>query len=389
MMKYCLLSLSILLCFISCNPKENTANSTSSRTVILEKLDSIKIDYLGRPVVHDLDPVSETIIFMENNADGQGEEIFVADFDGNILASFIKDGDTRDTYGRLMAPLVIDGENSFMAYAYNGFMRYDFDGNLISRVKIDNFQGPGSFIVVGMGSGLQRSGEKFLHKSIDRNFEFEDKDFFANYYAMSLLDPKSGKREPIIPLPESSIFRRGDFFFNDSWDAVFYVENDRIYVVFGLEPTIYIYENRAPHALMSSIPLDLPKYHYFKGAEAYNKNDIRFFGHRKSSGRIFSIKKIADYFLLTYFPGYDAGDTEESLSSKVSQEFWERMREKYPDRIAILDSKGEVVNNFVPTEVWARSMLVRNGELWMMGKSDGEVELDYFQIFKMGLKIGE
>lgn len=32
-------------------------------------------------------------------------------------------------------------------------------------------------------------------------------------------------------------------------------------------------------------------------------------------------------------------------------------------------------------------MIVRNGELWMKGKPDGEVELDYFQIFKVGLKI--
>ena len=138
-MKNCLLSLFILLCFISCNSRSNTTDSPR-RAVTLEKLDSIKINYLGRPVVHDLDPVSETVIFMENNAEGQGEEIFVADFDGNILASFIKDGDTRDTYGRLMVPLILDGENSFMAYAYNGFMRYDFEGNLISQVRIVDFR---------------------------------------------------------------------------------------------------------------------------------------------------------------------------------------------------------------------------------------------------------
>src|SRR5690554_758746 len=154
MMKY---YLPFLLFLTSCNPKDNTADSPLRQTVTLEKLDSIQIYHFGNPIVHDLDPMSKTVLFMENNGSGREEEIFVADFDGNIVSSFIKDGDTRDTYGRLLAPLVIDGENSFMAYAYNGFMRYDFDGNLISQVEIVDFQGRSS-IRIGMGGGLQKLG---------------------------------------------------------------------------------------------------------------------------------------------------------------------------------------------------------------------------------------
>lgn len=389
MMKYCLLSLSILLCFISCNPKENTANSTSSRTVTLKKLDSVQINYLGRPVVHDLNPLSQRVIFMENNGSGRDEEIFVADFDGNILSSFIKDGDTRDTYGHIMAPLVIDGESSFMAYAYNGFMRYDFEGNLISQVRIVDFRGRGSTMIIGMGSGLQKSGGQYIYRGIGRNFDYETKDFFDDYYAMSLLDPMTGNRESIIPLPESGIFRQGKFFFSDAWLPAYHADDDRLYIVFGLEPVIYVYENQHPFSLLSSIPMELPKYHYFKGASEYNNQDVRFFGHRRSSGRIHNIKKIKDYFVIAYFPGYDASDREDSFSSNKSPDFWERMWEKYPDRIAVLDAKGEVVNDFVLDELRPSSMLVRNRELWMMGKADGEVELDYFQVFKVGLKVSE
>lgn len=387
-MKYCLLSLLIPVFLISCNPKPDTTDS-SRRAVTLEKLDSIKINYLGRPVVHDLDPVSETVIFMENNAEGQGEEIFVADFDGNILASFIKDGDTRDTYGRLMVPLILDGENSFMAYAYNGFMRYDFEGNLISQVRIVDFRGRGSTMIIGMGSGLQKSGGQYIYRGIGRNFDYETKDFFDDYYAMSLLDPMTGNRESIIPLPESGIFRQGKFFFSDAWLPAYHADDDRLYIVFGLEPVIYVYENQHPFSLLSRIPMELPKYHYFKGASEYNNQDVRFFGHRRSSGRIHNIKKIKDYFVIAYFPGYDASDREDSFSSNKSPDFWERMWEKYPDRIAVLDAKGEVVNDFVLDELRPSSMLVRNGELWMMGKPDGKVELDYFQIFKVGLNVSE
>lgn len=93
--------------------------------------------------------------------------------------------------------------------------------------------------------------------------------------------------------------------------------------------------------------------------------------------------------MIAYFPGFDASDREESFSSNRSPDFWERMREKYPLRIAVLDSQGKVINDFVPEGLVATSMLGRNGELWMMGNANGEVELDYFQIFKVGLKVGE
>jgi hypothetical protein len=32
-------------------------------------------------------------------------------------------------------------------------------------------------------------------------------------------------------------------------------------------------------------------------------------------------------------------------------------------------------------------MIVRNGELWMTGRPDSDVELDYFQLFNVGLKV--
>lgn len=62
------------------------------------------------------------------------------------------------------------------------------------------------------------------------------------------------------------------------------------------------------------------------------------------------------------------------------------MLNKYPNRIAILDSAGNLINDFVPGRLEPRSMLVRNGELWMIEKPDEEKERDFFRLFRVGLK---
>ena len=379
----------ILIVLFSCDKKENiqSEKSVTDLQVTFEKLDSIQINFLGSPTVHDLDPLSQRVVFMENNGSGRDEEIFVADFDGNILSSFIKDGDTRDTYGHIMAPLVIDGKNSFMAYSFNGFMRYDFDGNLISRVKIVDFFNPGGSII-GMGYGMEKLEDKYFYANRgSRNADYGDLDFFDKYHTMFLLDPTTGTRVSIIPFPENSLFKKGNFFFSDAWEPVFHIADNKLHIVFGLEPVIYIYENQAPFNLISSIPIELPDYHYFKGSDKYNDEDVRFFAHKRTSGKISNIKYVGNYFILSYFPGFETADTEMSISGNANPDFWREMWEKYPTRIAILDLKGQVLNDFVPESLRENSMMVRNGELWMMGKPNGEEELDYFQIFKVGLKV--
>ena len=212
-------------------------------------------------------------------------------------------------------------------------------------------------------------------------------DFFNRYHTIFLLDPTTGMRESIIPFPENSLFKEGKFFFSDAWEPVFHISDNKLYLVFGLEPVIYIYENKAPFNLISSIPIELSDYHYFKGSDKYNDEDIRFFAHRVTSGKIVNIKYVDNYFLLSYFPGFDAADTEMSLSANIGPDFWTEMRKKYPTRIAILDNQGQVLNDFVSEGLLENTMMVRNGQLWMMGKHNGEVELDYFQIFKVGIKL--
>ncbi|WP_246255785.1 hypothetical protein [Cyclobacterium plantarum] len=379
----------IVLLLFSCDSgnKDKGGNKEiegSNTAVYFEKLDSIRIDYLGNPSVHDLDPKSGTILFMEHRQ--SSEDIMGADFEGEILASFSKLGDVPDGYGKLMSTLRILDDKTFLAYGYNGFMTYDFTGELQSRVKLKEFRVP-NFTRKAMGFGMEKWKSKYLY--VDQGSQDIDYSSIEAYNEMRLLnwlDPETGEKEPFIQFPESSIFKSGKYFFRDSWAPSFTLADDRIYVVFGAEPVIYVYSLKKPYSLLSSIPLDLADYRYFRGSIDNSVDHTLMF----TSGNILNIKKVDGYFVIAYFPGYSDADKEAENENKTQQEnllFRERMLNKYAKRIAVLDTLGNTIGDFVPEGLIPQSMLLRNNELWMQEKPDKEEERDYFRLFRVELRV--
>ncbi|MFO7824469.1 MAG: hypothetical protein R6V72_11075 [Cyclobacterium sp.] len=356
----------------------------SNTAVYFEKLDSIKIDYLGNPSVHDIDPKSGTILFMDHREFSR--DIMVANFEGHIVTSFSKSGDRPDSYGALMSTLRILDDKTFLAYGYNGFMTYDFTGELQSQVKLRDFRVP-NFTRKAMGFGMEKWKSKYLYVDQgSRDIDYSSLEAYNEMRLLNWLDPETGEKEPLIQFPESSIFRSGKYFFRDSWAPSFALADDCIYVVFGAEPAIYVYSLNKPYSLLSSIPVDLKDYRYFSGS-----NDNSIDGTlRFTSGNILNIKKIGEYFVIAYFPGYSDADKEAENENKTQQEnllFRERMLKKYAKRIAVLDTLGNTIGDFVPEGLVPQSMLLRNNELWMQEKPDEEVERDYFRLFRVGLKV--
>lgn len=385
--------LSLLLLF-SCDSGENRVNysgsTISGKKVSFEKLDSIQIDFLGVVNVQDIDPKSRSVLFTDRFP--YSVQIFLADFEGNIFESFSKFGDMPDAYGLRMAPMRFLDGRKFLVYSSNGFMTYDFEGHLLSRVKLVDFEIVGRY-GGSRGNDMERLGNRFLRmdQQLVPNGDYSDISLYEKIYLLNWLYPETGKVEPIIQFPGSSIFRSGKHFFRSAWDPSVVLADDMIYVVFGMEPVIYAFEDNEPYTLISSIPLDLPEYRYFEGTNTFSedKNSLLL---RLSTGFIENIKKVDGYFLVAYFPGYENKDIEMRLSNKTPEEtgvFNARMKEKYQYHIAILDTLVNLINDFVPGRLDPRSMLVRNGELWMQETPDDKVEEDYFRVFRVGLKVME
>jgi hypothetical protein len=356
----------------------------------LEKIDSIQIDYLGNPTIHDIDPSSQVVIFMEHRE--FSKDIFVAGFDGEIKASFSKFGDMPDTYGRLMSTIRILEKNRFLVYGYKGFLVYDMEGNLVSITKYPDFKMP-DYVPKLMGSGFELMDGKYIYINQDSppNFDYSDKKLYDEMYLLKTLDPLTGEIKPIIKFPNHSIFKNGKYFFRSAWDPVFHVEKNSVYVVFGLEPVIYNFSAYPPYELNSTVELKLPDFKYFKGASEYSDVES-FWLLRLTTGMIFNIKKVDNYYLIGYFPGYDETDVQLFSENKTPEEsiiFREQMQRKYPARLAVADSTGKILHDFVPGRLDPRSMLLRDGQIWMRELPDEEIEQDYFRLFRVELKVGK
>jgi hypothetical protein len=375
--------LSILV--VSCGKGEK-GKGVPSHTVSFEVLDTVAIPFQGKFTIHDIDPLSKTVLFVSHEGEPQ---IVLADFEGQTKSSFSTKEGLADGYGSLLAPLKIVGEDSILAYGSKGFLTFDYSGNLQSKVAHSKTNAPDGK-KFSMGEGMEKQGKSYLfsHQGFV-NLDQRGLDIRQKMRLLQWLDPKKGETESFLEFPESSIFRQGKFFFKDAWEPVFTMDDDLIYVVFGLEPVIYGFNSKPPYSLVSSTPVDLPEYHYFKGAESYS-SELNFFDFSLSSGKILNIKRLEGHFVIAYFRGLDSNDSKELFDGKSTEEVvaaGRAMRKKFPTRIAIVDSLGNVVNDFVPEGLEPKSMLIRNGELWMMEKPDEEEERDYFRLFKVGLKI--
>ncbi|WP_339902463.1 hypothetical protein [uncultured Cyclobacterium sp.] len=375
----------IILGLCSCGAKDNVSGDEDNQRVksaSFEKIDSVTIEFLGNPVIHDLDPVSQKVVFSDFKEDQTN--LFIAHFKDGIMSSFSKEGDMPDSYGSMNANATILNDSTFLVYGSKGFFVYDYTGKNISKIKHDlqlNYK------EIGMGRGMTAKGDKYLYWNASRpSMRHNDLRFYHEAYLLSWIYPETGKAEPIIQFPESSLFRSGKYFARDSWTPVFTTSDEFIHVVFGIEPVIYTFRSSLPYSILSRIPIELPDYQYFKGKDSYH-TELEWLW--LNYGKITNIKKVGDFFLVTYFPGYDAYDREISasnLSPNERKEFITKMREKYRNRVVVLDLNGNLLAEIDPGNLWPSSTIIRNGELWMM-EFDPEVELDYFRLFKVSLKL--
>ncbi|SFT72764.1 hypothetical protein SAMN04489724_1863 [Algoriphagus locisalis] len=379
--------LGLLMILLACSSRGGGELEYSSAKpgISIEIIDTIRIDYLGNFTVHDIDPIGEHVLFMEHRE--SDATIYIADFSGEVLFEHYKSRDTPDTYGKLLTTLkFLDGEK-FFAYGSQGLLTYEFDGTLVSLIKPDDYSLPYG-LAWGMGISLIPYNTKLLfagQNNMPR--DYSEPEFYEEVQFLTWLDPATGEIERFNNLPDTSLFRSGKFYHTAATRPNAELVGNSIYMTYGIEPAIYEFSADPPYELRSSFTIDLPEYHYFEGASKY-VNDVHLYGNGITSGRISHILKAGEYWLVNYFPGYNATDrnrTFESMASEERQQFYQEMRDKYKSKTIALDSEGKQVPLQFDEILQRRNITCRNGRYFMVAPSNPDIEQEFFEIYELAI----
>ncbi len=348
--------------------------------------DSIKIPYLGMLGLMDVDPENEKLLMY----DGQQGLILLTDFQGNTLMEMRKQGDVKDSYGRfLLSAATFTGNQSFKLISQNGLFEFDFDGQLINRVKHSTDPFPGLSGKGTVDKPMHIYNGKVFFTGISRNqFTKIEPEYYDHFELMASFNPKDGQLHRFMGLEEGSVFKNGMAHEMIEMYPTFTLTDDQFYVIVGTEPTLYQYPAKEPYELIKSSPIPYLEFHEGKG-RPHDKVDVKAITSDQSAGRALNLINFKDYLLLSYITGYEKSDREayyQANSAESYKEFYESIAGKYTPQLLLMDkSTNRLAHWEVPERLDSRQFLARGDFLWFLGRFNEEEEEDFAKIYKVNI----
>lgn len=372
-----------LLIIFGCSEK----NQKSKDFPGLEIVDSIQVFNDPDLFFQDLDPVLEKLLFIKKSDSIQ--EVQILDFNGNLQYSFSLDQNYKKNNIHLLSALFFKDHEGIVVFGSEEIITYSMTGEIDSIISFSDVQRQ-YFSRSDFSFSLENFGDKiFLLNNEIVNLKHSDLSEFSNVEIFYVFDLKSKESTTFLKFPKSSIFQKNKYFFKGAWSPVYTFDKNLLHVVFGIEPTIYSYSPIPPYQLLSSLPLKLNSYRSFNGLDKLSSK-FRFFDHSFTSGKILSIKKLLDYFVIVYFPGINDQNLGEQLQGKSTEDIIKNIRKlkkKYPNRVAVIDPQGNTLADFIPEKLNPTSMIIRNGDLYMLGSSNIDSNDNLLKIFRLTLNM--
>ncbi|MEB2781162.1 hypothetical protein U3A58_12230 [Algoriphagus sp. C2-6-M1] len=349
----------------------------------LIKVDSIQIPFLGTPRLDDVDPKNRRLVFMQS---GQNEdEVFVANFDGEILHSFGANGNTLVGRLGLMAPLKFDSEGrSLLAFGFPHIKKISLDGEQVDVLYTGNtayqnsFPRPSNELVASDGKIFYNN---HMH---DQEFRSDREEFYKKISLIGFVDLEKNERINFLKFPNESMFVSGRIFPAFSWDSHFAFSDEHLNVVFEGEPSIFVFESQSPFSFIKKIDLNLQEFQYYKGVQE-GEQVADFMEHMRIMGKMSSIKILDNKILVFYTSGFSSQQLktwETASSANERNDMINRFRKETPPRIQVLDSEYNLLADFaIPSHIIPSGIFERDGFLWA-GKSNPDEEEDFFTIYK-------
>lgn len=373
------------LLIFSCSEKKIEENSNPDN-LTLTKLDSIQVPYLGLLNLMDVHPQSGKVLLFNQ----QAGTLILGDFEGNPPKEFAKNGDSPDSYGSFplgAGKFSEDGE-SFTIISNQGVYTYDLAGNLINggRHKADKmpaFSGRPS-----ADMAFQWVGNRILTTGSGwGDHPRNTPEFYDEYLSLAWFDTLERKVERFMNLDETSFFRNGKAHDISHMSPRMTADENRIYLIQGIEPALNIHSIESPYKKVTRVPLNISDYLFNQG-QAFAEADPKMINPDIFSGNFENIKVSNDYILASFFPGVPERD-QLKYDNVAWSELLAKIRKDYPHRLLVMDMEGNMLKEIIiPAELNSRQWLLRDGELYFLATVNLAEEEDFVKVYKVRLGEG-
>lgn len=381
----------IVLLISSCNSAEKS-KSIAEQNFTLEIKDSASVNILADPLLSDVSQTGDKILFL----DWASGDYITINRSGEILSRFSKEADIRDNPGFIFRLPSLRNSEEVILYGMKGIFYFDLNGELIRKQKSPAPSNAG-IMVDQIGRNIkkvQANGSDFLLFNTVRDFDTYpgEKEFYEKFKGIELVKIGEDISYNIGEIPDSSIFRNGLAYFSSDYEPVAHLENQKFYLAFAGEPTLYQYTLNADFSLSPDTAINLAvKMHLpIEGfpLNEFEKGSVTF---RGNISVIKQIETLGQYVLINYSPAVPEEKVEE-MKKKYPDDYqfgYRELKEKYYTQILILDKEThqQLANLKFPENTSTTGFIVTDNEIWFqrkenMEKEEAFVSFYYYELMK-------
>lgn len=378
-------------CLSACTRNENAAGNTDPTQNRIVPVDSIVVDDIITQLFLFQTADQDHLVFRDKG----NSRVFVTNHQGQRLYEWEKEGDIPGSFSAIADAFELNDNGQLVIHDnLSGARVLDLQGNLVMENRV--FQ-PQSGISVDINlfrknQVITRGDKSYLLHHLDLMDEVQEinPSFYKKRQNLLMTDLETGEVQQLLPFPADSKFVSGKAYPFEDFRPVFHYDhqNKILDVLFQNEPVLYSYDwSSEDPVLLDATRLDLPNFRENQGWEygeiVYGKLNSQGLDS-PFPGKIQSLEKIGDSFLISYLPSPHPDELDSWLRTSKGEGSPESKitREKMKTKTYLFQKTTKQLSRLDLPRMHYSSFRVIGEDIWWMKPLDPSVEVESFTVYR-------